>query len=345
VTARRGAGCFDVRGNTIAGPFGIRVRQASPATAQLEQSVSASSSAATVLDDNHAPGTVTSVLGTVTVVSNSTCQAAPAFALSPSPAGNEFTLQSEAATRSDSPGRRLGRREDALAAVLGRRPAAHDVIKLSDTELSGMAQAAIARWANAGISAEDLARLQTVTFEAADLPGDQLASARGNRVLIDETAAGYGWLFDPSPLEDSEFEVYVADNVNIGVLPAGKSITITFNATINDPFPAGVCQVSNQGTVSGSNFATVQTNTVTRTVETPPTIAAAAALSRQQGSAASVSQIATVNDCNQTENTLTVTVTPLTGSGVTIARRALTPRATSRPAWAHPARPPTRPSH
>ena len=106
--------------------------------------------------------------------------------------------------------------------------------------------------------------------------------------------------------------------VSVGTLPAGKSITITFNVTINDPFPASICQVSNQGSVSGSNFATVLTNTVTRTVETPPTITAAAPLSRQQGSAASTLQIATVNDCNQTENTLTVTATPLTGSGVTI---------------------------
>ena len=67
--------------------------------------------------------------------------------------------------------------------------------------------------------------------------------------------------------------------VNIGTLPAGKSMTITFQATIDTPFNA--TQVSNQGAVSGTNFATVLTDdpdtgalgdpTVTP-VGTPPTI-------------------------------------------------------------------------
>jgi uncharacterized repeat protein (TIGR01451 family) len=49
-------------------------------------------------------------------------------------------------------------------------------------------------------------------------------------------------------------------NLNIGTLPAGKSMTITFNATINNSVPPGTTQVSNQGTVSGSNFADVLTD-------------------------------------------------------------------------------------
>ena len=47
-------------------------------------------------------------------------------------------------------------------------------------------------------------------------------------------------------------------NVNIGTLPAGKSMTITFAVTIDTPFNA--TQVSNQGAVSGTNFATVLTD-------------------------------------------------------------------------------------
>ncbi|HEX8188757.1 MAG TPA: immunoglobulin-like domain-containing protein, partial [Pyrinomonadaceae bacterium] len=47
-------------------------------------------------------------------------------------------------------------------------------------------------------------------------------------------------------------------NVNVGTLPAGKSMTITFQATINTPFNS--TQVSNQGAVSGSNFGTVLTD-------------------------------------------------------------------------------------
>src|SRR5438309_1738920 len=47
-------------------------------------------------------------------------------------------------------------------------------------------------------------------------------------------------------------------------------------------------------------------------------IIAATALSRQQGSPAINSQIGTVSDATQAANTLSVTATPLTGSGVTI---------------------------
>ena len=43
-------------------------------------------------------------------------------------------------------------------------------------------------------------------------------------------------------------------------LPAGKSIVVTFKATINDPFPPATTQVSNQGTVSGDNFGNVLTD-------------------------------------------------------------------------------------
>jgi len=73
VTARRGTACFDVRNNTVNGAFGLRVRQAAPATVQLEQGVSVSPTPATVLDDNHPPATLTTALGTISVVGNATC--------------------------------------------------------------------------------------------------------------------------------------------------------------------------------------------------------------------------------------------------------------------------------
>lgn len=48
--------------------------------------------------------------------------------------------------------------------------------------------------------------------------------------------------------------------VNIGTLPPGKTVTVMFDATVNDPIPANTVEVSNQGTVSGSNFASVLTD-------------------------------------------------------------------------------------
>src|SRR5207302_3076599 len=46
--------------------------------------------------------------------------------------------------------------------------------------------------------------------------------------------------------------------VNVGTLPAGKSVTITFSVTVNTRYSGGA-NVSNQGTVSG-NFSDVSTD-------------------------------------------------------------------------------------
>ncbi|WP_421800255.1 Calx-beta domain-containing protein [Haliscomenobacter sp.] len=61
--------------------------------------------------------------------------------------------------------------------------------------------------------------------------------------------------------------VMAGETVTVGapsgfLLPAGKSITIQFDVTINTPLPAGVCQISNQGSVSGGNFSTILTDDV-----------------------------------------------------------------------------------
>lgn len=45
--------------------------------------------------------------------------------------------------------------------------------------------------------------------------------------------------------------------VDIGNLPAGKSVTVTFDVLLADPLPAGAFQVENQATLSGSNFVSL----------------------------------------------------------------------------------------
>ncbi len=85
----------------------------------------------------------------------------------------------------------------------------------------------------------------------------------------------------------SALTMFSGETVTVGgsgfLLPAGQSMTIVFRVTINDPFPVGVCSVSNQGTVMGSNFSNVLTddpgvggaaNPTVTTVNTPPTITA-----------------------------------------------------------------------
>src|SRR6185369_6232659 len=63
---------------------------------------------------------------------------------------------------------------------------------------------------------------------------------------------------------------------NLGTLADGESVTITFEVTINSPLPAGVTQISAQGTVSGDNFATVSTDDPETALLNDPTVTALA---------------------------------------------------------------------
>ena len=75
-------------------------------------------------------------------------------------------------------------------------------------------------------------------------------------------------------------------NVPIGDLAPGDSVTLTFDVVITNPFPAGVSAVTNQGTMTGSNFGAINSDdpntnpqgdpTIT-TVEAPPAVITLAA--------------------------------------------------------------------
>lgn len=56
--------------------------------------------------------------------------------------------------------------------------------------------------------------------------------------------------------------VIVGDNLtwNVGTLPAGASVTITFQVVVDNPVAGGVTQVSNQGTVTADAIAAVLTD-------------------------------------------------------------------------------------
>ncbi|HVQ36635.1 MAG TPA: Ig-like domain-containing protein, partial [Pyrinomonadaceae bacterium] len=113
------------------------------------------------------------------------------------------------ATTADAGQGRSGAEQDVLYPTRGKGPGGNDIRKLNQWELMALVPAAIERWREAGISADDLMRLQAVTFEVADLPDGQLAIGTSRTVKIDATAAGYGWYFDLAPKDDTEFEVAV----------------------------------------------------------------------------------------------------------------------------------------
>lgn len=56
------------------------------------------------------------------------------------------------------------------------------------------------------------------------------------------------------------------------ILPAGKELIIRFDVSINDPFPTSVCEVSNQGTISGSNFTAFSTDDPSAPGTSDPTL-------------------------------------------------------------------------
>jgi hypothetical protein len=64
----------------------------------------------------------------------------------------------------------------------------------------------------------------------------------------------------------------ISTNITISALPAGKSVRVIWQTTINASLPAGVAGITNQGTVSGANFTTVATDDPTVGGATDPTI-------------------------------------------------------------------------
>ncbi|MCB1092617.1 MAG: hypothetical protein KDL87_13870, partial [Verrucomicrobiae bacterium] len=77
---------------------------------------------------------------------------------------------------------------------------------LNAETLTAIAAAAKQRWIESGISAEQLAALNAVTYEIADLGGNHLGKANGLNITIDDDAAGTGaWFVDGTPDLDEEF--------------------------------------------------------------------------------------------------------------------------------------------
>ncbi|MCT7991818.1 proprotein convertase P-domain-containing protein [Laspinema olomoucense] len=84
----------------------------------------------------------------------------------------------------------------------GDRP---EEMPLKLEELDRLADAAIARWSNTQWGRERHEELQNITFQIEDLSGAIVGQARGTTILIDPTAAGYGWFTDGTPFDDAEF--------------------------------------------------------------------------------------------------------------------------------------------
>ncbi|MEK7952936.1 choice-of-anchor Q domain-containing protein [Luteolibacter soli] len=80
-----------------------------------------------------------------------------------------------------------------------------EIEPITQAELDRMVALARERWEAAGLSGEQTAALDGLTFEVTDLPGWHLGEAGGKKVRIDRDAGGNGWFVDSTPAEDSEF--------------------------------------------------------------------------------------------------------------------------------------------
>jgi uncharacterized repeat protein (TIGR01451 family) len=98
---------------------------------------------------------------------------------------------------------------------------------------------------------ESLSNLGNDAATGVDLAHNRssLRQTRNNAALSAKTAA----VLNPAPSGETV-------TANIGTLPAGKSVRVQFQVTVNNSLPSNVTQVSNQGTVSGDNFASVLTD-------------------------------------------------------------------------------------
>jgi hypothetical protein len=79
------------------------------------------------------------------------------------------------------------------------------VTQLSEAQLDSVVAAAIAQWAHAGASSEQLAKLSALTFTVADLAGNTIGDHSAAKIVIDTDAAGHGWFVDPTPFDNFEF--------------------------------------------------------------------------------------------------------------------------------------------
>ena len=102
-----------------------------------------------------------------------------------------------------------------LLAAQGQGPGGSGMLT-TDMLAPIMAEAAH-RWADAGITAEQMARLGGVTFTIGNLVDGMLAATSGRNIAIDDDAAGWGWFVDPTP----------ADNLEFGAIHSGTELAAT----------------------------------------------------------------------------------------------------------------------
>ena len=102
-------------------------------------------------------------------------------------------------------------------------PAGRSVTALTDDMIAPLANEALRRWMNTvQLSATQVALLENLTYLVADLPGETMSESIRSTVIIDPTAAGWGWFVDSSPIADDEFQPQVGTSQLVAITGAAS---------------------------------------------------------------------------------------------------------------------------
>lgn len=85
---------------------------------------------------------------------------------------------------------------------------------IATADVNTLKSAAIQRFAEAGLEASHIQRLEQATVDVADLEGDLLGLTTGNSIVIDLNAAGVGYFIDVTPTDDLEFQTATGQAVD-----------------------------------------------------------------------------------------------------------------------------------
>ncbi|QDT53040.1 hypothetical protein Pan44_10550 [Caulifigura coniformis] len=143
-----------------------------------------------------------------------------------------------------------------------------DQTPLDDSEFSSNGSATRLAATAGSDAADDVDLLTTLMHEFGHQLGlpDYYSADQRNNLMFDYLTVGERRL--PTAAQADGYvtgsvahEAFMFGPLNLGTLPANKAVQVIFQATVNTPLPAGLAPtISAQGTVSGTNFTTVNTD-------------------------------------------------------------------------------------
>jgi Ca2+-binding RTX toxin-like protein len=93
-------------------------------------------------------------------------------------------------------------------------PTLIDTANLTADDVASIAAAARGLWIDAlGVGDPRLAILGQVSILVSDLPDGMLGATTGTTIVIDGSAAGWGWFVDPTPNDNAEFSIRLSNGV------------------------------------------------------------------------------------------------------------------------------------